>query len=238
MRLGRQAYDARMRAVLLATLLVSGCGAAATEVRCRRDPDCPGAAVCEGARCMDPAELGTAALLAARRVVLWPDDDAVVSRTAASQALGATDFLSVGGGTSSAAFRSYLRFDLGEVATHGPVQRAELRLRTRADPPGLSRAACVVGVYLAGRSWRGARLTWENQPGPSGDETAWTVIPGATETEVRIDVTALVSELVQGMLPNHGFVLVARREDGPARVVAYSSRSPRRDVRPRLEVLF
>lgn len=227
-----------MRLALVAALLASGCGAATSELRCRRDPDCPGAAVCEGARCLDPARLGTPALLAARRVVLWPEDDAVVSRGVASEALGPTDFLSVGGGRASAAFRSYLRFDLGAVGTHRPVQRAELRLRTRADPPGLPRASCVFGVYLAGRPWSGARLTWENQPGPSGDEKAWTVVRGAAETEVHIDVTALVSELVQGMLPNHGFVLVARREDDPARVVAYSSRSPRRDVRPRLEVLF
>jgi hypothetical protein len=96
----------------------------------------------------------------------------------------------------------------------------------------------VFGVYLAGRPWSGARLTWDNQPGPSGNEKAWTVVPGASETEVRIDVTNLVSELVQGMLPNNGFVLVARREDDVARVVAYSSRSPRREVRPRLEVFF
>jgi hypothetical protein len=228
-----------MRAALLAALLASGCGAATSEITCRRDPDCPGAAVCEGARCLDPALLGTPALLAARRVVLWPEDDAVVSRAVASQALGPTDFLSVGGGGgASAAFRSYLRFDLGAVASKRPVQRAELRLRTRADPPGLPRASCLFGVYLAGRPWRGARLTWENQPGPSGDEKAWTVVPGAAEAEVRIDVTSFVSELVQGMLPNHGFVLVARREDARARVVAYSSRSPRREVRPRLEVLF
>lgn len=227
-----------MRAVLLVALLAAGCGAVSGETRCRRDVGCPGAAVCDGARCIDPATLGTPALLAARRVVLWPDDDAVVSRAESSQALGPMDFLAVGGGEPSLAFRSYLRFDLGAVATRGPVQRAELRLRTRADPPGLSRQACVIGVYLAGRPWRGARLTWENQPGPSGDEKAWTVVPGAAETEVRIDVTDVVSELVQGMLPNTGFVLVARRESGPARVVAYSSHSPRRAVRPRLEVLF
>jgi len=227
-----------MRVALAAALLATGCGAATSEITCRRDPDCPGAAVCEGARCLDPAQLGTPALLAARRVVLWPEDDAVVSRGVASQALGATDFLSVGGGVAAAAFRSYLRFDLGAVTTRRPVQRAELRLRTRADPPGLPRASCRFGLYLAGRPWRGTRLTWENQPGPSGNEKAWTVVPGAAETEVHLDVTALVSELVQGMLPNHGFVLVARREDDPARVVAYSSRSPRRDVRPRLEVLF
>lgn len=228
-----------MRAALLAALVASGCGAATSEITCRRDPDCPGAAVCEGARCLDPARLGTPALLAARRVVLWPEDDAVVSRGVASRALGATDFLSVGGGGgASAAFRSYLRFDLTPVAGTRPVQRAELRLRTRADPPGLPASSCRFGVYLAGRPWQGARLTWDNQPGPSGDEKAWTVVPGAAETEVRIDVTSLVSELAQGMLPNHGFVLVARSEDERARVVAYSSRSPRREVRPRLEVLF
>jgi hypothetical protein len=227
-----------MRAVLLAALLASGCGAAASELRCRRDPDCSGAAICDAERCVDPASLGTPALLAARRVVLWADDDAVVSRSSGSSALGPTDFLSVGRGDAPGAFRSYLRFDLRGVATRGPVQRAELRLRTRADPPGLPPDPCVVGVFLAARPWRGARLTWDNQPGASGEEKAWTIVPGATESEVRIDVTAVVSELVQQMLPNTGFVLVARTEEGPSRMVAYSSRSPRREVRPRLEVLY
>ena len=63
-------------------------------------------------------------------------------------------------------------------------------------------------------------------------------MPGATETEVRLDVTGLVADLVRGVLPNNGFVLVARSESGPGQVVAYSSRSPRREVRPRLEVLY
>jgi len=231
----------RTTAALSGALLLApvglACGAGLAEAPCRVDLDCPGAAVCDAGRCLDPGLLADPRLRDARRVVLWPDDDAVVSRSAGGVALGATDFLSVGG-AGSTAFRSYLRFDVGSLPEDASVRRAELRLRGRADPPGQPRGSCVIGVFQAARPWRGARMTWQNQPGAAGMERAWGRFASAADTEVRLDVTELVDDLVRGVVANHGFALVARDEHGPARLVAYSSKTPRREQRPWLEVLF
>lgn len=225
------------RAALISILSGAGCGSALDGERtCRADPDCAGAAVCDGARCTDPAALGTPVLLESRRVVLEPADDAVVARGVSARALGATDFLLVGAGRGDA-WRTYIRFDLGALRQVGPITRAELRLRTRNDPPGLPRTACTVGLFLARGPWRSSRLTWENQPGAAGTERAWTIVPGAKETEVRLDVGEVVAEILRGVSPNNGFVLQARSERDAARMVAYSSRSPSRRARPWLEVL-
>ncbi|MBI2896102.1 MAG: DNRLRE domain-containing protein [Deltaproteobacteria bacterium] len=218
-------------------LALAACGSALSDADCRADADCAGAAICDGARCTDPAVLGTPPLFGSARVVLRPADDAVVARGVASRALGATDFLLVGAGRGADAWRSYIRFDFEALRRAGSITRAELRLRTRTDPPGSSGTPCAVGLYLARGPWRSSGLTWENQPGAAGTERAWTVVTGARETEVRLEVGELVSELVRGVSPNHGFVIRARSEQAGARMVAYSSRSPTRRVRPWLEVL-
>jgi hypothetical protein len=175
-------------------------------------------------------------VLAARRARILAEDDATVERSVfARTPLGPTDFLVVGGSSGRAAWRSYLRFDLGPLGPSPRIVRADLVVVARDDVPDLPRGSMVVGVYRVARPWA-AEVTWRSQPGPVGEERSALRVPTGRRIRLRFDVRALVVDWIRGVVPNRGLVLVSRREEDDRRVVFHSSHSPERSARPVLEV--
>jgi PKD repeat protein len=88
-------------------------------------------------------------------------------------------------GSSSTAYQSYLRFDLGGLAGLGVVQA---RLRLFVTGSSVSGGS----VYRTSSSWTESGITWANAPAPSGGALS-SAGPASTGQWVEFDVTSAVS---------------------------------------------
>lgn len=153
---------------------------------------------------------------------------------ARGEAFANLDQLAAGQGETGAIYRTYLSFDLEEIA-EAEVVRAQLRL---ASSPERSQGDEVLALlaYPAASSWSDQSLTWTTQPGGTGPPIASAAIRPAYNGETVIDVTDLVAGWVTSAIPNRGLLIRARNERPGLRAVWYSSESALVDRRPVLEV--
>lgn len=224
---GRVGRPALAPGALLALQLLAGCGAATPE-----PPICAGTGVCGAGYCVAgrcrPAE-ATPAPADARRVVLAPEDVAVLASGGGREGARAPEAI-VLGRAAGGSLVVLLRFattwrDDAEIASAFVV----------IDPaPGAPPAGREVRLEVARilDPWRSDSATWGRQPRLSIPETA-AVVRRSPAVPLRIDVTATVRGWARRRADDHGIAILAPGEDP---VGAAYSMGVSEGVGPRLEV--
>ena len=169
----------------------------------------------------------------ANRVTLFPSQDAYVNRRWRNTRFGHRIALKVGRNWDRSIYRSFLLFGLSCFAPGTPVERAELRLFVRQNPPGP--APKVVTVRSVLRGWSEAAITWANQPKAGGVVTT-EVVDQAPDHTAAFDVTDLVRSWIAGTLRNNGLMLRAADEDHFSFVKFGSRERHLLEMRPQLVI--
>ena len=166
-------------------------------------------------------------------ITLFPRQDAYVNSNRWNTRFGRRIALKVGRDRDGAVYRSFLRFGLSCLASDTLIQRAELRLFVRRNPPGP--APKIVAVRSVRRGWSEAAITWANQPG-AGGVAATEVVDEAPDETATFDVTDLVRRWITGTLRNNGLMLRASNE-GHFSFVKFGSRERHiPEMRPQLVI--
>ncbi|XXT21582.1 DNRLRE domain-containing protein [Sorangium sp. So ce429] len=121
-----------------------------------------------------------------------------------------------------------VRFELGFIPLGSTIEAATFGTRLYSSGTNEIRAHRITAP------WAETEVTWSSFAGSYDPATEATLL-GAPDDTGAADLTALVQAWVDGVHPNHGFLL----EEDPAALTAYrSSEHPNLSDRPWLEVCF
>ncbi len=135
--------------------------------------------------------------------------------------------------------RGHYLFDLSGVAGRPLPTRARLRVYQEQA----SAAGCLdVSVYRATQAWSEATLTWQTKPALGPTALASACVGDSFDLGWKsFDVTPLVQQWLQGVVPNHGLVIRDPSESlaGAARPLHATSReSANAAFHPHLELAW
>jgi hypothetical protein len=212
---------------LLALQLLAGCGAATPE-----PPVCSGTGVCGAGYCVAgrcrPAE-ATPAPADARRVVLAPEDVAVLASGGDGAAARAPEAIALGR-AAEGSLVLLLRF-AATWRDDAEITSAFLVLDPASGAPPAARDVRLEVARVLD-PWRSDTATWGRQPRLSIPEAA-AVVRRSPAVPLRIDVTAIVRDWARRRPDEHGIALLAPGDDP---VGAAYSMGISEGAGPRLEV--
>ena len=215
-------------ALLVAAAWLAGCGAAAGDA-----PVCAGAGVCGSGYCVAGrcrAADALASPIDARRVLLSPEDIAVLeSRGEGAASAGVAEAVALGG-ASAGDVVLLLRF-AASWPDDAEIVGAFVVLEPLAGAPPVARSV-TLEVARVLEPWRSETATWGRQPRLSIPETA-ALVRRRPVAPLRIDVTPLVRGWARRRGDDHGIAILASAGDA---VGAVYSMGISQGAGPRLEV--
>jgi len=153
--------------------------------------------------------------------------DSHTSASSAGQNYGAAPVLLVQDasatvqGAATRRARAYLRFDLDPTGT---TPTSTLPPGTQATDVEKATLVLFLGNVegegtivlrpVTGAAWEEGTITYRNAPELGTGVATVPIAPGQKDAFVAIDVTGLVMDWIDGVLPNHGLALTARSPDG------------------------
>lgn len=136
--------------------------------------------------------------------------------------------------------RSLIQFDLSSIPEAVDIIDARLSLYHNPDtqtPGQLGDNAAYLRRII--QPWEESTVAWNMQPLYSTDNQV--LIPASanpTQDYENIDVTALVSDMVEFSSSSFGFMFMLENEQGMRSMKFYSSDGPNPDKHPRLQVTY
>lgn len=127
-------------------------------------------------------------------------DDSYTNAAAPNQINGARQSLEVqsGGGDR----KSFLRFDLSGIPGAGNIEQAFVRLYANQVT-----VAGTVSLSAVASSWDESTLKASNAPAIGATYASIAITPQSEREIISIDITQLVQDWRNGIIPNYGFVL-------------------------------
>lgn len=137
---------------------------------------------------------------------------------------------------SSSVFLPYIEFNLDEVPPGLLISSGILQLYCFEDAG--SSAACTVIVHRAGAPWAEDTLTWNDQPGVTGDVLDSVVVPlaGSLNIWISFDITATVQGWLDGDFVNSGVRLASDAARNGSMRKFHSSDYGTASLRPKLVI--
>lgn len=181
----------------------------------------------------------------------WIQDEGGNSR---NDNFGASDLMAVGGRWWDTYFRAFIRFDLSSIPPDATIDSAGQRLYhalNAVEATNVNR----IGLYAVLKDWDEREVTWNR----CARALPWTT-PGAdaigrdredvllarrsftSATPVNryydFDVTAAIQDYVDGIKPNHGFILIGKETPATNRYFNAFSTKESASNRPFLRVTY
>jgi len=145
--------------------------------------------------------------------------DTYVAQANPTLASGSGASLAVGtGGAANQAYRTLIKFDFGLIPNNAVINSASLNLYIDAAIGGQNRN---IGVHNVTSIWDGA-TTWNTLP--TFNPTAGSIkLCGAAVGAVTFDIKQLAQDIINGVVPNNGFLLKDEDETALSTTFNFSS---------------
>jgi hypothetical protein len=145
---------------------------------------------------------------------------------------GSEQAIVVGGGTN-AAFRGFLKFDLGLIPNDATITSAILKL---SKVGGVGTGARTIRVHRVTNDWQENILSWNTQPSYDASVVTSLSVDPQGSGVFSFNVTSLVQQWINGTVPNYGLMLRDANESGSSVNISFGSREYA--SKPILEVTY
>ena len=104
--------------------------------------------------------------------------------------------------------RPYIQFDLSSIPADATLTNATLELTSIASTFNRNDVSATVSVYRVMDAWDENTITWNSASAFAPDPVLTQQVNGyATASKTQFDLTSLVQQWIDGIVPNYGIVL-------------------------------